>query len=810
MKCLLLFTLWTGFFLIPRSGYESPESRGIRESMESFRVGNTRRSYKFYIELLQSISSAATSKYLVETSTPSPTSSPTTGEKYNVGGGGILWVLAVAFWIACALVRRHRKQRIRRECPEPTHSSDDNMRISSTFGFPGCNIPESVEDVASKCTMIPFEERVCCAPGVLVRIDEAKIALVEKLVEGKEAENSRNNKSICGVKVYPTSASKDKCQVDGNSEVTVAENGGNLHTATPLWTRVIESDFNAKEKSKSKVKFAMISYKSVLKKSDEGVQSLLQVLDLLKSDGFEYIWWDWLVINDDIEYSQPLFEECMKWALLEASKVAVVWPTMRDAFDYLDRPWCVNELINAIHRNRHCIYSKTNDPPLYTPDDFRDIEKIFDATPRQPLPSGHKTFHAYIKWLEWIALLLFRAGASCIAFYVIFHMFGMASLQGDDYSYYRERNVLSVYWYFLLGYVGFSVNIVVTLGEIIYMHVFAKNDNFILERYIYHPSQVVSFIMSKETKTDWSQLESLREIQYGGVLKGALYDFGDAPPCAKQLCVDLNKEVMEAFVTKYTFEQCTFGISKQLDIKNIFYMRMPLDKFGVIRKVHNRKIDKNYSWLNSEVANMTDSVKALTADFGGSNILVASAPIKNEDENEKSRSKAVTSVSFSLPILGSIHSLKSLVNIGFVLDGLRILLFTESLYRNSYLEIRSNDDDAPVVEFIITLISLSFHYLVVSSPSYAIYYGHLTFIGNTNHYEFFARSFTQRYYLLAAFETAITVLGAAVGIITFLPFVLVFVLRALPCILSSSSSLFRHYFCICLNGEFQSYERTLR
>lgn len=122
-----------------------------------------------------------------------------------------------------------------------------------------------------------------------------------------------------------------------------------------------EKDWNKKKIFKTNIQrysinqgvpFAMISYKSTLKETTDGVRFLLNILDILISHGFIFCWWDWLVIHaeekvieNSIEvkkfiYKQAEFEGAMFWATDEAFVVAIAWPSiLDDGKDYLARPW---------------------------------------------------------------------------------------------------------------------------------------------------------------------------------------------------------------------------------------------------------------------------------------------------------------------------------------------------------------------------------------------------------------------------------------------------------------------------------------
>ena len=85
--------------------------------------------------------------------------------------------------------------------------------------------------------------------------------------------------------------------------------------------------------------FCMISYVSILKRTEQGLTYLLQVLDKVETFGYEYIWWDFLVIDMNEPYVQSDFEVAMSWATTSATEIAVCWPTLDDAKFYLNRPW---------------------------------------------------------------------------------------------------------------------------------------------------------------------------------------------------------------------------------------------------------------------------------------------------------------------------------------------------------------------------------------------------------------------------------------------------------------------------------------
>ena len=119
----------------------------------------------------------------------------------------------------------------------------------------------------------------------------------------------------------------------------------------------------ARYKVAEHVPFAMISYVSALKNSPQGRTDLLEMLELVKADGYEYIWWDWLVIinppaGQPSNYKQAEFEKTMSWATNHANIVAICWPTYGAAYSYLSRPWCIAELLCSTSRGVFRVYSR--------------------------------------------------------------------------------------------------------------------------------------------------------------------------------------------------------------------------------------------------------------------------------------------------------------------------------------------------------------------------------------------------------------------------------------------------------------------
>ena len=111
----------------------------------------------------------------------------------------------------------------------------------------------------------------------------------------------------------------------------------------------------------------MISYVSSLKFHQQGRTDIIAVIEQLQHEGYEYLWWDWLVIINSkwpqpSNYKQAEFEQTMMWATNHSAVIAIAWPTYPSAYAYLERPWCVAELLCATRRGVHRIYSREENP----------------------------------------------------------------------------------------------------------------------------------------------------------------------------------------------------------------------------------------------------------------------------------------------------------------------------------------------------------------------------------------------------------------------------------------------------------------
>mmetsp|Transcript_33504 Transcript_33504/g.78802 ORF Transcript_33504/g.78802 Transcript_33504/m.78802 type:complete len:152 (+) Transcript_33504:1073-1528(+) len=114
----------------------------------------------------------------------------------------------------------------------------------------------------------------------------------------------------------------------------------------------------------------MLSYKSNLKAMAAGRADLRAALSVIEKEGYDNVWWDWLVVDENVaegrSYVQHDFEVAMRWAHDSATAIFVVWPTVADARNYLQRPWCCAELIAACQRGAHVVCVRDVDA-LYEP-----------------------------------------------------------------------------------------------------------------------------------------------------------------------------------------------------------------------------------------------------------------------------------------------------------------------------------------------------------------------------------------------------------------------------------------------------------
>ena len=418
-------------------------------------------------------------------------------------------------------------------------------------------IPEHQNQV----TMEPFMKEVSVSPGVVVTLGHAKTSLSKMMIEKEFME---------------------KMEQDDDCENSVSN-------------RLIQS-----ASSQSPLQFAMISYMSVLKDTKEGSHALLNVLKNLEAEGFLYVWWDWLVIDaaewgGRYPYSQPDFEATMIWATTHAAKVAIVWPRVSDALNYLQRPWCCSELSNAIYTKTHCIYT-VEDHTNRLCVSHKDYEGGRDGPDTQEL--RFLKYSASVRYFAYLASLLVAAHISMIAFE---DMDGLEIIGSEDH-------ILMQMVY--PGLLAFSYGIAL-LFFFLKVVLFVQNalgvDYTINGANLRHPMQVVSWFKAME-REKIPKHRAMEKVQRSGHLRGAIYNLGDSIACAAQISNTNDQD----YKARFTFAQGTLKMVQRM--WSTFRCRISLyplpSSVPCFLSLHNEKdcletrnprpIGANASWLNAK------------------------------------------------------------------------------------------------------------------------------------------------------------------------------------------------------------------
>ena len=102
--------------------------------------------------------------------------------------------------------------------------------------------------------------------------------------------------------------------------------------------------------------FVMISYTQQWSKTRWS--KLARELEKLQAKGWQYVWLDVVVVDDDLEYSQAEFEKAMRFAVEESSAVYCPMSTSySDSLHYFKRPWCNYECCASMVRDAFWIDS---------------------------------------------------------------------------------------------------------------------------------------------------------------------------------------------------------------------------------------------------------------------------------------------------------------------------------------------------------------------------------------------------------------------------------------------------------------------
>jgi len=336
--------------------------------------------------------------------------------------------------------------------------------------------------------------------------------------------------------------------------------------------------------------FVMISYNSKLKDKEaypHGPESITALLLHLRAAGWQYVWWDWLVINEGVhQYVQADFEHAMTWAQNSAYEVAVLWPYARDAATYLSRPWCLSEILACTSRGAHTIYSYPG-------------EMWVTREGASAGPCCEAMLYPRILTLESMYTLLYMLCGMIVGSWLGSSSLGVATLTGTM--------------------LGIMFNFAVLVGK---QYVANKigggkltNFNFIFP---------VDLIDHLSTSTEWksdalNRMQLLNDLCEAGHLKGDMWDLGDTMSCGKLLGFEDP--------WRFSFEQATLKWSRNPMI--------PWEDKNLGRKQAFREPGKehNASWLDGTASHADGELKAVSSTFTGTDILWWSEPRRNFSED---------------------------------------------------------------------------------------------------------------------------------------------------------------------------------
>ncbi len=268
--------------------------------------------------------------------------------------------------------------------------------------------------------------------------------------------------------------------------------------------------------------FVMISYNSKLKNEryPHGHNAIISLLQQLETDGWEYLWWDWMVTNDRDDffntYDQKDFEPAMFWAQDHAFEVIVLWPKPSDALDYLQRPWCLSEILACTKRGTHVVYSQATDfwlskkgagcPCIY--------EKIF-------FPIVLAASEAYTSFFYFSTTLIMAT--------VIENDEGESLGGGDSEEYSSSMEWIPILlWSFYIAYCVMFVRYYLDkwLGS-------GPTDSY----HLYFPVDFIEYLTNENAwkKDDAAKFKLVYNLCKVGHLTGVMYDLGDTIGCGGKL-----------------------------------------------------------------------------------------------------------------------------------------------------------------------------------------------------------------------------------------------------------------------------------
>jgi len=342
--------------------------------------------------------------------------------------------------------------------------------------------------------------------------------------------------------------------------------------------------------------FVMISYNTALKK--HGRAAIDSLLQQLQAQGWEYLWWDWMVINDmndDANYVQAEFESAMTWAQSSAYEVVVLWPKPSDALAYMERPWCLSEILACTSRGAHVVYSQPGDF-WFSKDGAGShfiCEKIFF-----PIMLAANEAYAYI---------------FCVLTTLVLTASEPKAFFDSDYEWIFPL-LLSFFLSYCVMFVRYYLNKTLGSGPI-------GNYQLLL------PVDLIEFLTNNNV---WKQSHAERiklvsNLCEAGHLTGAMYDLGDAMGCGALLGYEKP--------WKFAFEQATLKWNETCPKNEGLQYPSPLLPW--LDKNLKRKVafaGRNASWLNGTSSDEHNENDAVSKSFTGVEMLWLSWPHSTHKE----------------------------------------------------------------------------------------------------------------------------------------------------------------------------------
>jgi len=355
-----------------------------------------------------------------------------------------------------------------------------------------------------------------------------------------------------------------------------------------------------------KTPFVMISYNAGLRKNglnDEKIETcphgraaIDSLLQQLQAQGWEYVWWDWIVCNDEHGvYVQQEFESAMTWAQESAYEVAVLWPKPSDALAYMARPWCLSEILACTRRGAHLVYSQ--------PGDFW-------------LSKDGAGFHATIEKCMYPIIL--AAGEAYTAFFYVFgSVLFFANASSDDLNSNGDTPewilplLLSFFLSYCVMFARFYLNKALGSGRV---------ENYQL----FFPVDLIEYLTTSNTwkKTYEERIKLVSNLCEVGHLTGVMFDLGDTMGCGALL--GYEKPWRFAFEQATILWRNTWVANNKPEEPAKKEPLLPWERESLKRK--QAFAGHNASWLNGVDAEPHDESDAVSKSFTGAEILWLSLP----------------------------------------------------------------------------------------------------------------------------------------------------------------------------------------